>query len=78
FNDASRLLTSICKALDLSGLPGERLELEITEGVMLADTDTVSAIISRCRKLGVGIALDDFGAGYCSLSYLNRVPFEKI
>lgn len=78
FNDASRLLASICKALDLSGLPGERLELEITEGVMLADTDTVSDIISRCRKLGVGIALDDFGSGYCSLAYLNRIPFEKV
>lgn len=75
FNTNSNLHASICKALDISGLPGKRLEIEITESVMLGNHGTVSDILAKCQNEGISIALDDFGSGYCSLSYLSRVPF---
>jgi EAL domain-containing protein (putative c-di-GMP-specific phosphodiesterase class I) len=61
-----------------SGLAPSRLELEITESVLLeSDTDPL-AVIRRLKNLGVSIALDDFGTGYSSLSYLTKFPFDKI
>ncbi len=69
---------SVQAALTLSGLPAERLELEITETVLMDQTDGPMACLSCLRGLGVAIALDDFGTGYSSLSYLNRFPFDKI
>ena len=68
-----RLLESLQAALSRHGLlPGE-LELEITESVLMAETETSQRIIDRVRALGVGIAIDDFGTGYSSLSYLKRL-----
>jgi len=61
-----------------TGLPPNRLELEITEGLLLQDTAATLATIGRLRALGVGVALDDFGSGYSSLSYLRRFPFSKL
>ena len=66
------------EALDLATLPAERLELEITESILLQDTAEVLAALHQLRAMGVVIALDDFGTGYASLSYLRTFPFDKI
>jgi len=68
----------IVAALSASGLPANRLELEITEAVLIRDDDAALAILHQLRAIGVRIALDDFGTGYSSLSYLQRFPFDKI
>ncbi len=65
-------------ALAESGLAPGRLELEITESVLLHHTETILALLHRLKLLGVRIALDDFGTGYSSLSYLRRFPFDKL
>jgi diguanylate cyclase (GGDEF)-like protein/PAS domain S-box-containing protein len=72
------LLETVSAVLAGTGLPARRLELEITEGVMLMDEERTLATLLRLRALGVGIAMDDFGTGYASLSYLRRFPFTKI
>jgi diguanylate cyclase (GGDEF)-like protein/PAS domain S-box-containing protein len=61
-----------------TGLSPSRLELEITEGVLIGDFNTVVSILRRLKSLGVRIAMDDFGTGYSSLSYLQAFPFDKI
>jgi EAL domain-containing protein (putative c-di-GMP-specific phosphodiesterase class I) len=68
----------IASALATSGLKPNRLELEITEAVLIRDDEAALAILHQLRGLGVRIALDDFGTGYSSLSYLRRFPFDKI
>ena len=68
----------VAMALATSGLPAKRLELEITETVLIRDDDAALAMLHHLRGLGVRIALDDFGTGYSSLSYLQRFPFDKI
>jgi diguanylate cyclase (GGDEF)-like protein/PAS domain S-box-containing protein len=65
-------------ALASSGLPPERLELEITESVRLIDNDTNLAVLHGFRDAGIKVALDDFGTGFASLSYLRAFPFSKI
>jgi diguanylate cyclase (GGDEF)-like protein len=72
------LALKIVAALSASGLPANRLELEITEAVLIRDDDAALAILHQLRAIGVRIALDDFGTGYSSLSYLQRFPFDKI
>ncbi len=72
------LVDDVTAALALSGLAPRRLDLEITESVMLDDTDGILVILHQLRDLGVGIAMDDFGTGYSSLSYLRRFPFSKV
>ena len=72
------LALKIVAALAASGLPASRLELEITEAVLIRDDEVALAILHQLRTIGVGIALDDFGTGYSSLSYLQRFPFDKI
>ena len=61
-----------------TGLSPARLELEITEGVLIGDFTRAVAILRRLKNLGVRIAMDDFGTGYSSLSYLQSFPFDKI
>jgi diguanylate cyclase (GGDEF)-like protein len=73
-----RLLEQVITALAVSKLPADRLELEITEGVLLDDHDRTLAILHQLRGFGVRIAMDDFGTGYSSLSYLRSFPFDKI
>jgi diguanylate cyclase (GGDEF)-like protein len=75
---SSNLALKIVAALAASGLPASRLELEITEAVLISDDDAALAILHQLRAIGVRIALDDFGTGYSSLSYLQRFPFDKI
>ena len=65
-------------ARGLPALPPSRLELEITEAVLIRDDEAALAMLHQLRELGVRIALDDFGTGYSSLSYLQRFPFDKI
>jgi diguanylate cyclase (GGDEF)-like protein len=72
------LVEDVAAALAAAGLAAHRLELEITETAMLADTNAVLVILHQLRDLGLGIALDDFGTGYSSLSYLQRFPFNKV
>jgi diguanylate cyclase (GGDEF)-like protein len=61
-----------------TGLAPERLELEITEGLLLRDTERALMILARLRALGVRISMDDFGTGYSSLSYFRQFPFDKV
>jgi diguanylate cyclase (GGDEF)-like protein len=72
------LALKIVAALAASGLPASRLELEITEAVLIRDDEAALGILHQLRAIGVRIALDDFGTGYSSLSYLQRFPFDKI
>jgi diguanylate cyclase (GGDEF)-like protein len=75
---SSGLALRVVEALGKSGLAANRLELEITEAVLIRDDDAALAILHQLRAIGVRIALDDFGTGYSSLSYLQRFPFDKI
>ena len=72
------LALKITSALASSGLRASRLEIEITEAVLIRDDETALTILHQLRNIGVRIALDDFGTGYSSLSYLKRFPFDKI
>jgi len=78
FADAERLVNVITHALATSGLPGRRLEIEITESVLLRDQSFVLAALHQLHALGVRVAMDDFGTGYSSLSQLRSFPFDKI
>lgn len=75
---STNLVDTVTFALAQSGLPQTRLELEITESVFLADTQENLKTLQRLKALGVSIALDDFGVGYSSLSYLTAFPFDKV
>ncbi len=72
------LALNVARTLAASGLPASRLELEITEAVLIRDDDAALEVLHQLRKAGVRVALDDFGTGYSSLSYLQRFPFDKI
>jgi EAL domain-containing protein (putative c-di-GMP-specific phosphodiesterase class I) len=74
----SALVQTVVNALASSGLAANRLELEITESVLLQDNEATLAVLRQMKDLGVRIALDDFGTGYSSLSYLRSFPFDKI
>jgi diguanylate cyclase (GGDEF)-like protein/PAS domain S-box-containing protein len=72
------LVPTVVSALAASGLSAGRLELEITESVLLQESDATLAMLHQLRGLGVKISMDDFGTGYSSLSYLRKFPFDKI
>ena len=72
------LLTTVAAALDESGLPAERLELEITESLLMSNTERVLRTLHALSAMGVRIAMDDFGTGYSSLAYHWRFPFDKV
>jgi len=73
-----KLFELVQSALSDAGLPATRLELEITESLLLADSEQTLETLHRLRGLGIRIAMDDFGTGYSSLSYLRAFPFDKI
>jgi diguanylate cyclase (GGDEF)-like protein/PAS domain S-box-containing protein len=75
---SGNLLALVTDALKQSGLPAKRLELEITETLLLEKSSQVLATLHALRALGVRISMDDFGTGYSSLSYLRSFPFDKI
>lgn len=68
----------VSQSLSRYKIPGNRLELEVTEGVFLGDNGATLDTLKRLRALGVGIALDDFGTGYSSIGYLNKAVFHKL
>jgi diguanylate cyclase (GGDEF)-like protein len=72
------LVEAVQRALVESGLPPHRLEIEVTETVLLEKDNDHIALLHRLKELGVSVALDDFGTGYSSLSYLTMFPFDKI
>jgi predicted signal transduction protein with EAL and GGDEF domain len=73
-----KLVEMVAAVLRNTGLPGSRLELEVTESVLLQDGAATLDTLNRLQALGIRIALDDFGTGYSSLSYLRQYPFDKI
>ncbi len=73
-----QLYRQVESVLESTGLHPERLELEVTESLLLADAETTLDTLHRLRALGVHIAMDDFGTGYSSLGYLRSFPFDKI
>jgi diguanylate cyclase (GGDEF)-like protein len=76
--DCSDLPALVLSTLMETGLPPQRLELEITEGILINDFDRAIGILRRLKALGVCISMDDFGTGYSSLRYLQAFPFDKI
>jgi diguanylate cyclase (GGDEF)-like protein len=72
------LMSEVRYALDVSGLPAHRLEVEITESSLLRNTQATREVLAQLRELGVRISLDDFGTGYSSLSYLHNFPLQKV
>ena len=66
------------RALESSGLPAERLELEVTEGFIMDETQGAVALLQALRRLGVSLSIDDFGTGYSSLAYLKRLPIDQL
>ncbi|WP_374308492.1 putative bifunctional diguanylate cyclase/phosphodiesterase [Methylocella sp.] len=75
---SGNLIHAVLTALAASGLPARRLELEITESVLLAESEANLMTLRSLRSLGVSVSMDDFGTGYSSLSYLRAFPFDKI
>jgi EAL domain-containing protein (putative c-di-GMP-specific phosphodiesterase class I) len=71
-------VTTVVNAIAAAGLNPTRVELEITETALLADTAAILETLRKLKNFGVRIALDDFGTGYSSLSYLRSFPFDKI
>jgi diguanylate cyclase (GGDEF)-like protein len=72
------VLSEVRYALEVSGLPAHRLEIEITESSLLRNTQLTHDVLSQLHSLGVRISLDDFGTGYSSLSYLHNFPLQKV
>jgi diguanylate cyclase (GGDEF)-like protein len=72
------LVSTVMSALASSGLPASRLELEITESILLEKSERNLAILNQLREFGVRISMDDFGTGYSSIGYLRSFPFDKI
>lgn len=72
------LVQSIRRILRETRLPANRLELEVTESILIKDTEAALEVLNELREMGIQIAMDDFGTGYSSLAYLNSFPFDKI
>ena len=72
------VLSMVREALSMSGLPAERLQVEVTESALVKDPTKAQSILRELRAMGLTIAIDDFGTGYSSLSYLNTLPLDKV
>ncbi|MHB2168539.1 putative bifunctional diguanylate cyclase/phosphodiesterase [Alsobacter sp. R-9] len=78
FKKGREIVDVVKQALAETGLPPHRLDLEITESVLIEDTEVVLAVIEEFRSEGIGVSLDDFGTGFSSLGYLSDFPFSKV
>jgi diguanylate cyclase (GGDEF)-like protein len=78
FRRGTDIVETVINTLRQTGLAASRLDLEITESVIIEDSSTALTVLDDLRKHGIGISLDDFGTGFASLSYLNDFPFSKI
>jgi diguanylate cyclase (GGDEF)-like protein len=78
FGDTARLVAVVAQSLAAAGLPGRRLEIEITESVLLRNEQAALTALHELRAMDVRVAMDDFGTGYSSLSQLRSFPFDKI
>jgi EAL domain-containing protein (putative c-di-GMP-specific phosphodiesterase class I) len=76
--DNSRVHEMVERILEETGLPGEYVELELTESTVMRDVDRFVTELHKLRSLGVSIAIDDFGTGYSSLAYLQRLPIDTL
>ena len=76
FHDA--FVEQVEEALELTGLPPDSLQLELTEGVMITDQQATLDLVQRLKALGVRLSIDDFGTGYSSLNYLTRLPLDEL
>jgi diguanylate cyclase (GGDEF)-like protein/PAS domain S-box-containing protein len=74
----AELLETVATVLEQTGLAPDCLELEITEGLLIEDPDAASAVLTQLKALGVHVAIDDFGSGYSSLSYLKHFPLDSL
>ena len=74
----TNVLSVVMSALAATGLSAHRLEIEITEALLMDRSDQTLSTLHALRRLGIGISMDDFGTGYSSLSYLRNFPFTKI
>ena len=74
----SKLEQTVIRALEESGLDPSMLELELTESILILDTETTLAAVKRLKSIGVKLSIDDFGTGYSSLSYLKRFDVDKL
>jgi diguanylate cyclase (GGDEF)-like protein len=72
------LVESVAKVLDSTGLDADRLEIELTEGTLVEDTELAARALEELREMGVQVSIDDFGTGYSSLSYLKRLPIDRL
>src|SRR4051812_19478167 len=72
------LITEVVRALQESGLPADRLTIELTEHAVVQDIKAAARVLGRLRDLGVGVSLDDFGTGYSSLFYLRELPISEV
>lgn len=74
----SEIVTDVAAALERTGLAGTRLEIEITESLLIEDSEDVIARLAALKQLGCSVVMDDFGTGYSSLSYLLKYPFDRL
>jgi diguanylate cyclase (GGDEF)-like protein len=78
FKHGSQFINIVMQALRRSGLPPQRLDLEVTESVLIEESEATREVVASLRHAEIGVALDDFGTGFASLAYLNDFPFSKI
>ena len=75
---SGKLLQTVQRAIDDSGIRADRVQLEVTEGLVIRDVERTFQQLEELRALGIQVLIDDFGVGYSSLSYFQRFPFDKV